>query len=113
METIIGLLVILLPVIFKAIEKKLQQSGPQPANSELPDLSEFFGELSVETERQEPAPEPVSPVFRAEPLRKEEALRKEPKRKPVLLEEPERKREKIDTKKLVIYSEIMKPKYNE
>jgi hypothetical protein len=35
------------------------------------------------------------------------------KRKPMLEEPEEKKREKIDPKKLVIYSEIMKPKYTE
>jgi hypothetical protein len=32
---------------------------------------------------------------------------------PILNEPKERKKEKIDVKKLIIYSEIMKPKYNE
>lgn len=114
METIIGLLVILLPVIFKVIEKKLQQSGPQPAKEELPDLSELFGEALAEDEQPEPAPEPVRPVRRAEPLPKPAEMKRQTRKvKPILMEEPEKKREKIDPKKLVIYSEIMKPKYNE
>ena len=36
-----------------------------------------------------------------------------PKPKPILIEEDQKEREKIDPKKLVIYSEIMKPKFTE
>lgn len=36
-----------------------------------------------------------------------------PKPKPILIEEDQKEREKIDPKKLVIYSEIMKPKYTD
>ena len=36
------------------------------------------------------------------------------KKAPILVEEPEiKKKEKIDPKKMVIYSEIMKPKYQD
>jgi len=35
------------------------------------------------------------------------------KSKPILHEEVKKKREKIDAKKLIVYSEIMKPKYTE
>ena len=33
--------------------------------------------------------------------------------KPVLREEPKKEKEKIDVKKMIVYSEIMKPKYTE
>ena len=32
---------------------------------------------------------------------------------PILMEEPKKKKEKIDPKKLVIYSEMMKPKFQD
>ena len=43
------------------------------------------------------------------------AKRKEKRKTPILLEEEteKKRKEKIDPKKLVIYSEIMKPKYTE
>jgi hypothetical protein len=38
-------------------------------------------------------------------------LEEAPKAKPILMEEAEEKKDKIDPKKLVIYSEIMKTKF--
>ena len=35
------------------------------------------------------------------------------KKKPILLEESKKAKEKIDVKKMIVYSEIMKPKYTE
>ena len=119
METIFGLLFILLPVIFKLIGKKLEQSGKTGPIVEV--LSETFDESS-----DEPAPEPVAkpverPVmeFKPEPMpvyrppkveenvvrQTESSIQMEQKKKPAA--------EKIDPKKLVIYSEIMKPKFTE
>lgn len=130
MEEIIGLLIALAAVIFKAVGNRLEKSGKTPSapvtSEEDPEtggldvkgwileaLEEAKGEVLGEEEAAEPEPfiEPVEgathPVIRpaaATPAAK-------PK-KPMLQEEtPEKKGEKIDPKKLVIYSEIMKPKF--
>ena len=132
METIIGLLFILLPVILKIIGKRLEQSG-QPEKAKK--LQDFLDTISSEEDDVDdkmeveydddgqivsvhpkmiwesepvstPAPEKTF-VFESKPA---PAVKKQ--KKPVLMEEtPKKKSEKIDPKKLVIYSEIMKPKF--
>ena len=131
METIIGLLFILLPVIFKLIGKKLEQSGNQDKarqvreiaqaldgeDSPMHDWEHFGGEVSGTDNEEQPSeiaeqprqtdavPTPVMP----QPLKEGKPVFV---RKPILVEEDtKQKGEKIDPKKLVIYSEIMKPKF--
>ena len=132
METIIGLLFILLPVILKLIGKRLEQSGQPEKAKKLQDFldtisseeDEVDDEMEVEYDDDGQIisvhpkmiwePEPVSTpapektfVFEPKPA---PAVKKQ--KKPVLVEEtPKKKSEKIDPKKLVIYSEIMKPKF--
>lgn len=147
METIIGLLFILLPLIFKLIGKKLEQSGKSEAAGKVREFAEMFGGgddnesagPDVDSTPFEPVPpfEPEQPFVRQpEPVaeevvenvtrqvgvKKPEPKKPEPKKaqarrpekkKPILVEEEPKKGEKIDPKKLVIYSEIMKPKYTE
>ena len=140
METIIGLLVILLPVIFKLIGKRLEQSGHTAAAGKMRDISEIFGETEGEDDQmhdggtevefpvfekpvyEEPSPEKYTVSenvtrqvqFRQPEVRKPEVRKVEVRKAPILIEEEEKKKaEKIDPKKLVIYSEIMKPKYAE
>lgn len=129
METIFGLLIVLLPLVFKAIEKKLQQSGKQEQAGKVREVADqIFGE-----DIAEPVEEPVFQtsteekpvVLQAKPLQVEplrvEPLQAKPVQAPVrirrtamLMEEPPKKtKEKIDPKKLILYSEIMKPKYTE
>lgn len=131
METIIGLLFILLPLIFKLIGKKLEKAGQAEKAGQLKELAEMFGgedeapvthtwqpEPVLEPE-SEPQPEPVAPVVVMEPVRhipaKQAPVKPSVKVKPkkAMLEEKPVKKEKIDPKKLVVYSEIMTPKYNE
>lgn len=144
METIIGLLFILLPVIFKLIGKRLEQSGQVEKAGKFKKVAETLnGDEEVETpifdwlsdesaaEPERPAVEPVEPfpVVNPVPAKSQIPLweaeaqsvsksRIKPvhmsiKAKKTLLQEEtnQKKREKIDPKKLVIYSEIMKPKY--
>ena len=101
MEEIIGLLVVLAIGIFKAVSKKLENAGTQqPTETFEPVEEQTIPEHNVFIPRQA-APEPVAPKQTA------------PK-KPILEEpEQERPKEKIDPKKLVLYSEVMKPKFNE
>jgi len=133
METIVGLLFILLPVIFKLIEKKLQQSGTAAQQETVRQIKDLFemeeNDLTDEIEDDvEPEigdyvePEPkfeVSPVIefleKVEPQVVKPAAPAQKKRTaPILMEEKDnKKKEKIDPKKLVLYSEIMKPKHQE
>ncbi len=127
METIIGLLFILLPLIFRLIGKKLEKAGQAEKAGQLKELAEMFGgedEAPVTHTWQpepepEPEPEPVAPVVVMEPVRhipvKQTPVKPSVKVKPkkAKLEEKPVKKEKIDPKKLVVYSEIMTPKYNE
>ena len=112
METIIGLLVVLLPVIFKLIGKRLEQAGEQPSV-----LTGNFPEIVQEKEERVHSVENPAPVVR----------KKAPKVQPTKVAKPvkpvtkvlmaeaaaEKKKEKIDVKKMIVYSEIMKPKYME
>jgi hypothetical protein len=139
METIIGLLFILLPVIFRLIGKKFEQSGQPEKAGKFKNIAETLtGDEEVETpildwiseepvqEAEEPDWKPFEPetvvtpqihIWEAEamPVEKKKiklAQKTVKVKKPMLEEETaQRKREKIDPKKLVIYSEIMKPKY--
>ena len=142
METIIGLLFILLPVILKLVGKRLEQSGQPEKAKKLQDLLDtvYDGKdddklkdeqddgLEVEYDddgqivsvhpKMVWKPEPIVPVVekKVEPAAQihlwevKEGI-PATKKKPMLVEEaPKKKREKIDPKKLVVYSEIMKPK---
>ena len=132
METIIGLLFILLPVIFKLIGKRIEQSGDPDRARKVREIAQaldgedspmhdwkYFGEeiLGVGDEEQfsevdAEQPQQIgvvpSPVM-AEPVKEGKPAFV---RNPMLVEEEQKKKgEKIDPKKLVIYSEIMKPKF--
>ena len=134
METIIGLLFILLPLIFKLIGRKFEQSGQDARAEKMRKIAEAFGaeEASDDVEPEDDDVEydddgqityvpPVQvPVRKPEPLYKPVYERPVPSlegrpavsRKPLLVEEEKKKKqEKIGPKKLVIYSEIMKPKF--
>ena len=128
METIIGLLFILLPVIFKLIGKRLEQSGDQDKARKIREFAQaldgedspmhdwkYFGKEVLggedDLEKEEILPQDAAPVplpVSQSPAEAEPAFT----RKPMLLEEEQPKKgETIDPKKLVIYSEIMKPKF--
>ena len=128
METIIGLLFVLLPVIFKLVGKKLEQSGTEtPILDWLEGKPKMDKDMYVEydddghvtsvlpRDKYVPKqPDPiVAPVYVREPAPEGEAQFKPVSgRKPMLEEDVQvKKGEKIDPKKLVIYSEIMKPKF--
>lgn len=130
METIIGLLMILLPVVFKLIGKRLEQAGknqpPVTVVEETPvenweqTLKEYMEQTTVvgaePAEVKTIVPEPMSKdsVEVHEATRpKVQRQQKTVKKAPILLEEEKRQKEKIDVKKLIVYSEIMKSKYAE
>lgn len=134
METIIGLLFILLPVIFKLIGKKLENAG----TAAPPDTTGSFDvgsrvQEAMDEDEPEPHPQPqVTPQPQVAPAPADEAtpsvidfndymrrrpaaksVRKPAKKAAILVEEEDKPKVKIDPKKLVIYSEIMSPKYKE
>ena len=152
METIIGLLFILLPVIFKLIGKRLEQSGQQEkadklqkvvkalAGNEEEDKDEespFLDRLGREPKmdkdmyveydddgyiisvqpRETYVPKQPKPIVTDVPAARSTGSESAAPFKPtgrknmILEDEAPKEREKIDPKKLVIYSEIMKPKY--
>lgn len=139
METIIGLLFVLLPVIFKLVGKKLEQSGQTGKAEKLKELAEtpildwlegkpkMDKDMYVEYDDdghvtsvqprdkyvpKQPAPVAAPAVVRDLVTEGEAQFKHFNRRKPILEEEDQvKKGEKIDPKKLVIYSEIMKPKF--
>ena len=134
METIIALLFVLLPIVFKLIGKKFEQTGQPRRAEQMREFAELFGSDDDESEVRHdddgqvvdvppvtvtPVRTYTRPVVSPEPVVTENVVRqtaakKKPVKKPILEEEVHvRNGEKIDPKKLVIYSEIMKPKYTE
>ena len=144
METIFTLIVVLLPVIFKLIGKRLEKSAAQPQETDGQQQIEDWAEVlrrHIEAQQPQEDVRPASPVQQqvqqpvqpqsVQPQRPQQQraqqrpvhegvpqtrqqVRKAPKKvKPILQEEAPRTQEKIDKKKLILYSEIMKPKYTE
>lgn len=127
METIIGLLFVLLPVIFNLIGKKLEKSGKTAGAGKMRDIAKALGAdeddtiakwLESKDDESEPAPvevneaQPRTFMNEAQP-----AVSRIPQKKvtPAVAVKnvPDKRKEKIDPKKLVVYSEIMKPKFTE
>lgn len=126
METIIGVLALVLFAVFKGIEKKLNASGrgkvpghPRnvlhggpPAELEVQQMPEIpeVPQMPEEPEVESPAPY-VAPVPVVPPVSK---VVQKPKtnaaaRKTVRTET--KNKEKFDPKKMIVYSEIMKTKF--
>ena len=135
MEEIIGLVVVIIIGILKVVNEKYLNAGKQPESPSQP-----FGPLGsgdpsggepevfvpkaepVAPKREPVATRPVTPKPvevkpaspKPEPMTLEDVQRQTKTRKPILIEEEETSpKEKIDPKKLVLYSEIMTPKFNE
>ena len=114
-DSIIGLLFVLLPAILGLVGKKLEKAGkdgkktpsvPEVFPAVKPDAVEDEGQRSV-VKKTKPKPAPV-PVPQTAPVR---PVQKKSKAPYDVQEDKPRNREKIDPKKLVIYSELMKPKF--
>lgn len=105
MEEIIGLLVVLAVGIFKAVNKKFENAGKEKEVS-MPEPVVI---------RQEPVVPKKRPMAAKQKPSAIEVVERQTKvRKPILIEEEEKgPKEEIDPKKLVLYSEIMTPKFNE
>ena len=124
METIFGLLVILLPLIFKLIGKKLEQAGNLEKAKRFQELAERMTSDSDEDSEKNTIEvseidfndavkqQSVAPIYVP---KKEERPVVEVRKKHVAVEKEKvvkkEEREKIDPKKLVIYSEIMNRKF--
>ena len=124
METIFGLLVILLPLIFKLIGKNLEQAGNLEKAKRFQELAERMTSDSDEDSKKNTIEvseidfndavkqQSVAPIYVP---KKEERPVVEVRKKQVAVEKEKvvkkEEREKIDPKKLVIYSEIMNRKF--
>lgn len=121
METLIGILAAILVVAFKVIEKKMNDASAHkpvvrpmeevPSVTQIP-RQELLAELLTESEpvsEPEPTPVPVrQPV--QQPVQQQQ-LRQQPELQPIQESDTKVRKEKIDPKKLVVYSEIMNRKY--
>ena len=98
MDGIITIVVIAAAVIFKLVGKKLSSAaGDEVFPTILPEQEDAH--FPLEEEKPKEMPRPVIPEKKVTA--------------PILEEEQPEEKEKIDPKKLVVYSEIMKPKYLE
>lgn len=125
MDGIITIVVIAAAVIFKLVGKKLSSAaGDEVFPTILPEQEHAHFPLEEEKPKEMPRPVVVAEkVFEEAPraLPPKPAMKKPapvviPEKKvtaPILEEEQPEEKEKIDPKKLVVYSEIMKPKYLE
>ena len=122
-EILVGLAFVAVPAIFRWIGKSFEKAaGQQMPQTSLPDeFEQIFQELTdVQPEEQpemvvyrheEPAPVAEKPlVVEQKPLVARKLVKPV---EPVKESDVRQKKEKIDPKKLVVYSEIMKPKYTE
>ena len=146
METIIALLFVLLPIVFKLIGKRLEKSGKMDQAARMREVArelgmdpkdeefiKMFHEAEAEAERvarleaagldawdelpenDDDEPLDTLPKLKVDPEVKkvEKFVPKGAKKMPILKEEEPKPKEKVDPKKLVVYSEIMEPKYTE
>ena len=134
MDELITLVIIAAAIIFKVVGKKLGSSGGDEVFPTIPVDPDMKKYLDDEDDMVDDETEFHDPFFRSKPVvdevvieEAERALPVQPVRKPmapakpvevkvqtpILEEEQPKQKEKIDKKKLIIYSEIMKPKYME
>ena len=109
METIIGLLIFLIPIIFKLIGKRLEQAAKVQQSADM-DGTEPIPSREYMTPRPMSEDSIETPV---QPKKTQQPKKVVPKKRPILMEEEKKPKEKIDVKKMIIYSEIMSPKYKE
>jgi hypothetical protein len=127
MDGIITIVIVAAAIIFKVVGKKLGSAGsdevfpPLPVDPDMRNFPDHVGGLQdaedlvdeelvdevviEEVERALPV-KPAKPVTPAKTVEVKDQT-------PILEEEQPKQKEKIDKKKLIVYSEIMKPKYME
>lgn len=115
MEELAGILFVVVAIIMKVIEAKFKKASKNKSSEVVP--REVFPELQELPKLPEQEPVIQTPVAQApvevkkvEVNPKKKAPVKQP-RKPILETEEKKTREKIDPKKLIVYSEIMNRKY--
>ena len=117
MEEIIGILVLVAALIFKVVGKKFNDAGGSEREPLRPeDIRKHIFEEVMEEEKPVDNMRPVKipePVARVQVVKAEKPkkLAKAEKKEEKIIEEEKPSREKIDPKKLIIYSEIMNRKY--
>ena len=121
METIIGILGAIAILIFKVIEKKMKDSALPGQNTEPEPMRQYrtledvFPEVNYDYVEDAPEQEVIQVEIPKEAPKEIDAAQIKSKQKPVeILKEVEptaEKKEKIDPKKLIVYSEIMNRKY--
>ena len=119
MEELIGILVLVVLFIVKVIDKKFSNASEK--SPQRVDQREAFPKVELRDTVEEVKPKVyhvqelkprLTPVPKQKPEPKQKPLQTTiPKAKQMLQEENEKTREKIDPKKLVVYSEIMNRKY--
>ena len=128
-DILLGLLVVAVPVVFRWIGKAFDKAGQRSARQDdgLSEAERVFQQWqetlarSVETEpaestgpvKQAGSAEPVKPAVEKRITQMKPSVSAGKTVKIVLEESPKAEKEKIDPKKLIVYSEIMKPKYTE
>ena len=134
MDGIITIVIIAAVIIFKVVGKNLGSAGSDEVFPPLPVDPDMRNYPETETDTATAEEEFKDPFFRTKPVvdevvieEAERALPVQPVHKPmapakpvevkvqtpILEEEQPKQKEKIDPKKLIVYSEIMKPKYME
>ena len=105
METIIGFLVGITILVIKLVAKKMDDSAQTP-------VKEVFPRVTPVEEEPMPYSMEYDDVFVAEQFPKNVEIQQEPQR-PIdkVKDSTPAKKEKIDPKKLIVYSEIMNRKY--
>ena len=116
MDGIITIAVIAVAIIFKVVEKRLKGAAGDevfptiPLDPDMvtePEQEDFDAQTFEEAPRMlvgEPEPQVRRAPAKPAPKKMEE---------PILVEDKPEAKEKIDPRKLVLYSEIMKPKHLE
>ena len=113
MEEIIGLLVALAAIIFKVVGKRLEKSGAPAAGIPEDSPEEPAGNPFDVKKWIEEGPKPKPFIEEAPRAVIKPAPKADVRKVNILKEDDPKVREKIDPKKLVVYSEIMKPKFKE
>ena len=131
MDGLITVLIIAAAIIFKVVGKNLKSAAGDEVFPHVPFEPEDLPSVEEEEPVEAPGPQVVvkpqvverptvseKPLFEeaqralpAKPVQTKPSVRKP--EVPILVEEEPQEKEKIDPKKLVVYSEIMKPKYLE
>ena len=131
MDGLITVLIIAAAIIFKVVGKNLKSAAGDEVFPHVPFEPEDLPSAEEDDSVEVPGPQVVvrpqvveRPTVSEKPILEEaqralpvKPVRPEPSTKkaqtPILVEEEPQEKEKIDPKKLVVYSEIMKPKYLE